>query len=158
MQERRSPSAEKGSESAKQPPSGLCPERLARVPLSRPDSRGPASGLPDADQGIRRQERRSPSAERGSGSAKQLPSCLCLERRARVPLLRGPASGLLDADQGIMQRERRSPSAERGSERAKQLPSGLCLEQRPRVPLLCGPARGLQDVDQDSRQQECSSP
>ena len=74
---------------------------------------GPARGMPDEDRVIRQQERSSPAPERGSGSAKQLPSGLCPEQRARVSYLWGPARCMLDADQAILQNERRLPAAAR---------------------------------------------
>jgi hypothetical protein len=66
----------------------------------------PARCLPDTNQSILWQGRRSPSVEWGSGSAKHLPSGLCPELQTRAPLLWGPARSLLDAYQGIQLQER----------------------------------------------------
>ena len=68
---------------------------------------------------------RSPTANLGSGSAKQLPLGLCPEQRARVPCLWGPARGLPGADQGIRRLWSRAPlakAAELGLGSAKQHP------------------------------------
>ena len=77
---------------------------------------GPARGMPDEDRVIRRKSV-TPAPERGSGSAKRLPSGaesgLCPAQRARVSHLWGPARGMLDADQAILQNERRLPAAAR---------------------------------------------